>query len=53
MASEYEGTKITDIATAQDIGALDGAKVLIVTDNNQFLLPVDKLVDYIKAKVNE
>ena len=53
MANEYEGTKITEITTAQDTGTLNGAKVLIVTENNQFLLPVDKLVDYIKAKVNE
>lgn len=53
MASEYEGTKITDITTSQDTSALDGAKVLIVTDNNQFLMPVSKLVEYIKVKVNE
>lgn len=53
MASEYEGTKITDITTALDTSVLDGAKVLIVTDNNQFLIPVSKLVEYIKVKVNE
>ncbi len=53
MASEYEGTKITDITTVQDVNVLDGANVLIVTDNDQFLMPVAKLVEYIKVKVNE
>lgn len=52
MASEYEGTKITDIPTVLNPSIMDGAKVLIVTADNQHLVPMSVLVDYLKGKIN-
>lgn len=52
MAGEYEGTKITEITSTINPANLDGAKVLIVTTDNQLLVPMSVLIDYIKVKVN-
>lgn len=52
MASEYEGTKITDITTALNPSTLEGAKILIVTGDNQHLVPMSVFLDYLKGKLN-
>lgn len=52
MANEYEGTKIIDLTTIENTVNLDGAKVLIVTSDNQLLVPMALLVEYLKIKIN-
>lgn len=49
----YEGTKINDISTVPPELDLEDASVLVVTRNNQFLLPMADLITYLKTQINE
>lgn len=50
--NNYEGTKITDVTTLPNLTTLDTARVLIVTDDNQYTVPMSEFVDYLKDKIN-
>ena len=54
MANEsYEGTKITEIETLIESPNLDTAKILIITSDNQYLVTMTSVMDYIRQKLNE
>lgn len=51
--ADYEGTKLQDITPLVDSDLLENSKVLIITDDNQYLVSMQTLVEYVKRKVGE
>lgn len=41
--ANYEGTKLQDLQQAVDTNNLSNAKILIVTEDNQFLITIEQL----------
>lgn len=41
--ANYEGTKLQDLQQVLDTNNLSNAKILIVTEDNQFLITIEQL----------
>ena len=53
MADNYEGTKITNIPNFAPLGDLKNVRVMVVTPDDQFLLPMSALIAHIKSEINK
>lgn len=48
--SEYQGTKLQEFETMLTDSVIEKSKILIITDDNQFLISFDKLVEIINRR---